>query len=440
MARDPNDVAVHLDTLTDVISESTFPFSRFLYNVFLWTLFFKADGSTLSVTDALTVSGDCVVVPTPGSHDDIGGPGPPFKPYPDDPGPAQIATWTIPNIIGLWTAKIRPIPVAPSAQSILGVDQPGMFGAVTVLWRHGPHLPNHAAEAGHRAFNSAVESGINGLLRSLGPSHRSITEEDINTLTTSVTQTVHDAIVNDLSTWEMIWALTDADYVTAQQVLRWDQDMLLGPSGRMDISTTWGLSGGLSWGLPYEQTDVAPAVATVSDGVIFFAKSLDGRIYSNRTVLGWGGQGWMELEGDGRTDAAPAAAVAGNAPYMFVAVKGLDGYIYINQGDVGGPYVGWGSDQSLQTDVAPAVATVSDGVIFFAKSLDGRIYSNRTVLGQGGQGWVELPGDMRTDAAPAVTVTSAASYMFVAVKGLDGNIYINQGGVSGPYVGWYPIG
>jgi hypothetical protein len=171
-----------------------------------------------------------------------------------------------------------------------------------------------------------------------------------------------------------------------------------------------------------------------------FQIARDGRIYSNRTVLGLGGHGWLELDGDGRTDAAPAAAVAGNAPYMFVAVKGLDGYIYINQGDVGGPYVGWGSDQSLQTDVAPAVATVSDGVIFFAKSLDGRIYSNRTVLGQGGQGWVELPGDMRTDAAPAVTVTSAASYMFVAVKGLDGNIYINQGGVSGPYVGWYPIG
>jgi hypothetical protein len=41
---------------------------------YIWVAFFKADGATLSVTAAGDVSGDCVVVSSPGSHGDLGNP------------------------------------------------------------------------------------------------------------------------------------------------------------------------------------------------------------------------------------------------------------------------------------------------------------------------------------------------------------------------------
>jgi hypothetical protein len=52
--------------------------------------------------------------------------------------------------------------------------------------------------------------------------------------------------------------------------------------------------------------------------------------------------GWRELDGDGRTDAAPAAALVGDDhSYLFVVVKGLNGNLYLNQGQLGRPFVGW---------------------------------------------------------------------------------------------------
>jgi hypothetical protein len=49
-----------------------------------------------------------------------------------------------------------------------------------------------------------------------------------------------------------------------------------------------------------------------------------------------------EPEGDGRTGAAPAAALVGDQHgYLFVTVKGLDGQLYVNQGQLGKPFTGW---------------------------------------------------------------------------------------------------
>ena len=78
-------------------------------------------------------------------------------------------------------------------------------------------------------------------------------------------------------------------------------------------------------------TDVAPGAA--GEISVMVATSPDGRIFYNWWKLGEGGHGWVELEGDGRTDAAPAAALVGdNSSYLFVVIKGLNGQLYLNQG------------------------------------------------------------------------------------------------------------
>jgi len=77
----------------------------------------------------------------------------------------------------------------------------------------------------------------------------------------------------------------------------------------------------------------------VGDNVYVFAKSLDGRIFYNRAQLGQGFLGWAEVDGGGRTDAAPAAGAVGT--HVFVAIKGLDGSVYVNQADLGQPFGQW---------------------------------------------------------------------------------------------------
>ncbi len=203
-----------------------------LGNPYLWTVFFKADGSTLSVTDAGVVAGNCVVFPSSGSHGDLGAP-PSFGTetvpyyYVGDSGGASNEithlTWTVPNELGLFDTTIHPIPVAPSLHSILGVDQPGEFGVVAVLLNDAG-LPEHAIEAGHATLNAEVESAINGLLRQLGQGHEAITDDDIQNATVDIPGKVQDAIRADLSLVETVGAIGGRDSEILQAVWRWNQD------------------------------------------------------------------------------------------------------------------------------------------------------------------------------------------------------------------------
>ncbi|KVC81352.1 hypothetical protein [Burkholderia ubonensis] len=206
---------------------------------FMWAVFFKVDGSTLAVADDGSVTGNCVVVALPGSHGDLGAPTDAIVTVPphmldgvDGDGNAigyvtdqmNVLTWTVSPSIAAFTDRIHPIKVAPSLQPIVGVDKAGGFGVVVAALDEGGHLPEHAAEAGHRAFNTAVEDAINSLLRDLGPGKPSITDQDITDIVGPISQKVHDAIVNDLSFIEKVWALTEADIEIGHKVWRWDQD------------------------------------------------------------------------------------------------------------------------------------------------------------------------------------------------------------------------
>jgi len=98
---------------------------------------------------------------------------------------------------------------------------------------------------------------------------------------------------------------------------------------------------------------------------------------------------------------------------VFVAVRGFDNNVYVNQGDLGSVYVGWQTDRVIQTNVAPAVATTPDGVLFLATDTQGRIMVNRVVLGQAGEGCtssaaVAGPTPARRPRSPATTATTCS--------------------------------
>jgi hypothetical protein len=181
-------------------------------------------------------------------------------------------------------------------------------------------------------------------------------------------------------------------------------------------------------------TDVGPAVAGVGNSVYFVARRTDGRIFYNRAVLGQAGVGWVEMEGNGYTNAAPAAAAIGS--HVFVAVKGPDNRIYINQADEGKSFGQW-FPMDFRTDVAPALASVKNSIFVFAKGMDKRIYVSQAVLGQGFSGWFEVQGGGQSDRSPSAA--AIGEHLFVAIRGLDGTIQLNQADLGHAFGQWFPM-
>jgi len=115
-------------------------------------------------------------------------------------------------------------------------------------------------------------------------------------------------------------------------------------------------------------------------------------------------------------------------------IKGLDGNLYLNQGNLGKPFVGW-QPMHFQTTVAPGATSAGRTSVVVAADKEGHIHYDWWDLGQGGSGWREIEGKWQTNAPPAATLV-ANNYLFVMIKGLDGNLYLNQGNLGKPFVGW----
>src|SRR5260370_18946924 len=93
----------------------------------------------------------------------------------------------------------------------------------------------------------------------------------------------------------------------------------------------------------------------------------------------------------------------------------------------------------FRTDVAPGVAGVGNNVYFFVKRSDGRVCYDRAVLGQAGLGWTEVDGNGLISSARAAA--GVGTHVFVAARGLDGNLYLNQADLGGHFNDfWSPMG
>ena len=194
------------------------------------------------------------------------------------------------------------------------------------------------------------------------------------------------------------------------------------------------------------RTDAAVACASVESTLFIFCKGLDGRIYVNQAEMTANNtdpeefaqsfSGWFEVQGDGRTDVAPAATRIENS--VFVFVKGLDGRIYLNQAEYRHAFSGWFEVQGDgRTDAAPTCATVGKSVFVFVKGLDQRIYVNQAEFGRAFSGWFEVQGDGRTDAAPATAAIDQS--IFVVIKALNGGVFLNQAEFGHAFSGWFEV-
>ncbi len=201
---------------------------------YLWTIFFKCDGSSLMVSDAGKIEGSAVIFPTPGSHGNLNR---------DDVDAGD--TVFIPSVLGSFGDSVIPIPVAPAIQLLLGQeDLPGFFGVVVVLMEEDD-VSDDGAEAGHQALNAAVQSAIDRVLRSLGAGHTVITPEDIASVTEGIDDAVSNAISEEQSVFQNIWSWLNADDQIGNQVFVFNQDQFVTPEhpdqrvGTLGFSQRW---------------------------------------------------------------------------------------------------------------------------------------------------------------------------------------------------------
>jgi hypothetical protein len=185
------------------------------------------------------------------------------------------------------------------------------------------------------------------------------------------------------------------------------------------------------------QTNTAPAEGSSGNTTAQAITRTDGRILYTWWDLGQGGQGYGEPEGDGHSDAAPAVALTGSRHnYLFIVIQGPDGNLLLNQGELGKTFTGWES-MGFQAGSAAGLASSGNTTAIVAATADGRVFYDWWDLGQGGHGFTELDDGVLAGAAPAAALVGPQhDYLFVAIKGRDGRLYLNQGELGKPFVGW----
>jgi hypothetical protein len=182
---------------------------------YLWTVFFKLDGDTVALGDDLFLHGRATVIPTPGSHGNLG-----------DTDVDEGEDLAIPSAIGELVTTLRPIPVPAWVTDTFGVeDVGGVIGVVAVLMEEDD-VSHAGAEAGHAALDAFVRQALDGLVPTLGITHPNVTPADVDALTKGAEEAISEAIGSAQSGWENFVSWLDADDQIGNAVFTFSHDSL----------------------------------------------------------------------------------------------------------------------------------------------------------------------------------------------------------------------
>jgi hypothetical protein len=180
---------------------------------YAWSVFFKIDGDTVSVTNSYTLAGQPTVQPTPGSHGNLGN-------TDADDGDTIV----IPSAVGEWDTLMTPIPGPPGLHD-LDLEFGGVVGVIVVLMEQD-NVTDAGAEAGHAALNGAVRAALQRIVDTRSISNQDITEEEILQFTSSIGSAVEAAIVNQQNLFENLWSWLNPDDTIGSKVFMFTHDEL----------------------------------------------------------------------------------------------------------------------------------------------------------------------------------------------------------------------
>jgi hypothetical protein len=198
---------------------------------YLWTIFFKIDGSSVFLAPSLKLQGSATVAVTAGDHGDLS----------DD---GNEGTRGIPASLGEFQTRLTSIPVDPSVVPLVkAAALPAVVGCVALILVQAD-TPDDVVAAGHAALNSSFEQQLNALIPTLGIGHTTVTNTDIAAIKQAVKDAVEQAIKNSLSTTDKIltWLgfenqdeILDSYEIGGPAFLFAQDDLLAAPSGALPI-------------------------------------------------------------------------------------------------------------------------------------------------------------------------------------------------------------
>ena len=175
---------------------------------YLWPVFFKIDGETVTLTESLKLSGTATVIGTYGNHGNLG-----------NTDVDEGDDLTIPESLGSWHTTLKPI----SSQSVLRADAAGVAGVVAVLMEED-NVSDSGAVAGYNALVAAIQSGLDKFIETFVP----IVKEDVDkeAIKKAAEKAIEDAIKSNQSFFENLWSFLDKDDQIGSEVFSFGHDDL----------------------------------------------------------------------------------------------------------------------------------------------------------------------------------------------------------------------
>ena len=203
---------------------------------YLWTLFFKVDGESVSVGPGAFVQGSAAVTFTPGNHGDLSDDDSVENP---PGGPATNVDLPIPSSLGEFQTRLTSIPIDPSLMALTGRPSlAGYVGCVAVILEQND-TPDDAVAAGHQAFNTSFQQQLNAAISDLNVGHTTLTQADIAQIDQNIQDAVEQAIKNSLSDLDKLWTalgIENQDREIDAKYFTFGQDALVAaPSGALPI-------------------------------------------------------------------------------------------------------------------------------------------------------------------------------------------------------------
>lgn len=172
---------------------------------YLWTAFFKVDGDNFAVEAGAGLIGSPMIVSSRGDHGNLADT--------DVDAGDDVA---IPEEIGRWTTKLKPIPINDAGlRALLKADDLPAIAGVVVSAMEEDGWPDSLATTGYAAFVDAVQLAVVKVAASFqhalaAPTPEQI-KEQIAVVKASAASSVHAAVKDAMSGWQLIWYGTFGD-------------------------------------------------------------------------------------------------------------------------------------------------------------------------------------------------------------------------------------
>jgi hypothetical protein len=226
--------------------------------IYLWSVFFKIDGTTAQVVNnpnGASLQGTATVFPTQGDQGDLPG----GVVQASFPGPA---TTVIPSSLGTYATTLVPFPVS----GISGLSVGGMIvGWLGILLYHN-NTPASAITAGHNALNNAVQQALNNAISTITVNSAMITPAQISSAQSLIQSQVVAAIENALSFGNKLETLLGTEFQDAYvgNAVQYFSDAQLLGSSAQGLPINYGISWGGSadpdlYGFTFNGTAIANA-------------------------------------------------------------------------------------------------------------------------------------------------------------------------------------